>query len=355
MDFIEKVQDIGHRIPKTIDHIQTEEATKSAFILPFIQALGYDIFNPLEVVPEFVADHGTKKGEKVDYAIKKDNSIVMLIECKWCCKTLDGCHASQLYRYFSVTEARFGILTNGIQYHFFSDLDAVNKMDSKPFFEFDMLDFDEQKVDELKKFTKSTFDLEKILTTASDLKYTNAIKKVFKEEMDTPSIDFVRFFTPKVYNGKLTKFVIDQFTPIVKKALNQSLREMVNERITKALHTDQEDPPETIEAAVVDPSEEVVKNGIVTSEEEQEAFHIIKAIVREMVDVKRVTMRDTKSYCGVLLDDNNRKPICRLHFNTMQKYIGIITQKKEERIPIDGVDDIFKHADSLKATVAEYL
>ena len=147
----------------------------------------------------------------------------------------------------------------------------------------------------------------------------------------------------------------ERTTPIVKKALNQSLREMVNERITKALHTDQEDPPETVESAEVDPSEEVVKNGILTTDEEQEAFHIIKAIVREMVDVKRINMRDTKSYCGVLLDDNNRKPICRLHFNTMQKYIGIITQKKEERIPIDGVDDIFKHSDSLKATVAEYL
>jgi hypothetical protein len=280
---------------------------------------------------------------------------VILIECKWCGKTLDGCHASQLYRYFSVTEARFGILTNGIQYQFFSDLDEANKMDSKPFFEFDMMEFDEQKVEELKKFTKSTFDLDNILTTASDLKYTNAIKKVFKEELDSPSIDFVRFFTSKVYSGKLTKIVIDQFTPIVKKALSQSIREMVNERITKALHTDQEDLPETEEAVDTKTIEEGFRDGIVTTDDEQEAFHIIKAIVREVVDVKRVTMRDTKSYCGVLLDDNNRKPICRLHFNTIQKYIGIITQKKEERIPIDGVDDIFKHADSLKATVAEYM
>ena len=203
MDFIEKVQDIAQRIPKTLDYIQTEEATKSAFVMPLIQALGYDIFNPLEVVPEFTADHGTKKGEKVDYAVKKDDSIVMLIECKWCGKTLDGCHASQLYRYFSVTEARFGILTNGIQYQFFSDLDEPNKMDSKPFFEFDMLDFDEQKVDELKKFTKTTFDLDNILTTASDLKYTNAIKKVFREELDNPSVEFVRYFAKKVYNGSL--------------------------------------------------------------------------------------------------------------------------------------------------------
>ncbi len=94
---------------------------------------------------------------------------------------------------------------------------------------------------------------------------------------------------------------------------------------------------------------------MVTTEEEIKALNIVKALVREVVAVKRVTLRDTKSYCGILLDDNNRKPICRFHFNTMQKYIGIITQKKEERIPIDGVDDIFKYADRLKATVAEYL
>ncbi|MBC2734067.1 MAG: restriction endonuclease [Desulfobacteraceae bacterium] len=355
MDFIDKVQEIAQRIPKTLDHIQTEEATKSAFVMPFIQALGYDVFNPLEVVPEFVADHGTKKGEKVDYAIKKDDSMVMLIECKWCGANLQGCHASQLYRYFSVTEARFGILTNGIYYQFFSDLDEPNKMDSKPFFEFDMLDFDEQRVEELKKFTKTTFDLENILTTASDLKYTNAIKKVFREELDSPSNDFVRFFTAKVYSGRLYQQVIDQFTPIVKKALSQSLRERVNERIQTALNADQEEPQEIVQASETEVPDEAAKDGVKTTEEELESFNIVKAIVREVVDVKRVAMRDTKSYCGILLDDNNRKPICRLHFNTIQKYLGIIKNKNEERIPIDGVDDLFKHADSLKATVTEYL
>jgi hypothetical protein len=323
--------------------------------MPLIQALGYDIFNPLEVVPEFVADHGTKKGEKVDYAIKKDNSMVMLIECKWCGSRLDGCHCSQLYRYFSVTEARFGILTNGIRYQFFSDLDEANKMDANPFFEFDMLDFDEQKVEELKKFSKTAFDLDNILTTASDLKYTNAIKKIFREELNNPSVEFVRFFTSKVYTGRLTQPILDQFSGIVKKALSQSLRERVNERITKALDADQEEHQEAVEAAVVDASGEEVKDGILTTEEEREALNIVKAIVREVVDVKRIAMRDTKSYCGILLDDNNRKPICRLHFNTMQKYLEVIKQKKGERIPIDGVDDIFKHADSLKATASEYM
>ncbi|MCI5139368.1 MAG: hypothetical protein D3922_13380 [Candidatus Electrothrix sp. AR1] len=84
MDLIDKIKELAVRIPKQIEHIQTEEATKNAFIMPFISALGYDIFNPMEVIPEFTADIGTKKGEKVDYAIKKDDDIIILIECKWC-------------------------------------------------------------------------------------------------------------------------------------------------------------------------------------------------------------------------------------------------------------------------------
>ena len=354
MDFIEKIQELAQRIPKQLEHIQTEEATKSAFVMPFIQTLGYDIFNPLEVVPEFTADHGTKKGEKVDYAIKKDDKVVLLIECKHCGSKLDVCHASQLFRYFSVTEARFSILTNGIQYQFYSDLDAENKMDEKPFFEFDFTDYDDQKVEELKKFSKSAFDLENILTTASDLKYTNAIKKLFKEELKNPSPEFVRLFASQVYSGKLTKQIMEQFTEIVKKALRQALRERVNERLQSAFE------PEPEVAAVVAPEgaeaddSQDVDDGIETTEEELEAFYIVRAIAREIIDVKRVVIRDKKSYCGILLDDNNRKPICRLHFNTAQKYLGVINQKEEERLPIDSVDDIYKYADKIKATILEY-
>ena len=119
MDLIDRIKELAARIPKQLEHIQTEEATKNAFIMPFINALGYDIFNPMEVIPEFTADIGTKKGEKVDYAIKKDDDIIILIECKWCGADLHHDHASQLYRYFSATEARFAILTNGVTYEFY--------------------------------------------------------------------------------------------------------------------------------------------------------------------------------------------------------------------------------------------
>ena len=193
MDLIDKIKDIAARIPKQIEFIKTEEATKNAFIMPFISALGYDVFNTLEVIPEFTADIGTKKGEKVDYAIKKDDDIIILIECKWSGADLQKEHASQLYRYFSATESRFAILTNGVDYLFYSDIDEPNKMDSKPFFIFNILDFQDHQITELKKFTKAAFSLDDILTTASTLKYTGAIKKV----LDDIKLRFTSMKAPK--------------------------------------------------------------------------------------------------------------------------------------------------------------
>ena len=352
MNLIDRIKDLASRIPNQIEHIQTEEATKNAFIMPFISALGYDVFNPTEVIPEFTSDIGTKKGEKVDYAIKKDDDIIILIECKWSGADLHQDQASQLYRYFSTTEARFAILTNGITYEFYSDIDEPNKMDSRPFFTFNILGFQDHQINELKKFTKSAFSLDDILTTASTLKYTGAIKKILEEELSNPSEPFVRFFASKIFDGRLTKPVIEQFTRIVKEARKQFINEKINERLKSALSANDSSKEEVSPEEIDESSED--SNGIITTEEEIESYNIIKAILRETTDVKRVAMRDTKSYCGILLDDNNRKPICRFHFNYSQKYLGILSQKKEERVSIECVDDIFKYAEQIKATVAEY-
>lgn len=354
MDLIDRIKEISSRIPKQIEHIQTEEATKNAFIMPFISSLGYDVFNPMEVIPEFTADVGTKKGEKVDYAIKKDNAIIILVECKWSGADLHKDHASQLYRYFSSTDARFAILTNGIDYEFYSDIDEPNKMDSKPFFTFNVLHFEDHQINELKKFTKSAFSLEDILTTASTLKYTGAIKKILEDELKNPSEAFVRFFASQIYDRRLTQPVIEQFTDIVKEARNQFVNERINERLKSALSANEaaSDHEETEEENETHP--EAGKDGIVTTQEEIDGYNIVKSILREVTDIKRIAMRDTKSYCGILLDDNNRKPICRLHFNGPQKYLGVFSGKSEERLEIDSVDDIFKYADRIKATMAEH-
>lgn len=357
MDFIDRIRELSARIPKQLDLIQTEEATKHALVMPFISALGYDVFNPLEVTPELTADVGTKKGEKVDYAIRKDNKVILLFECKAVSSDLAQVHASQLYRYFSVTEARFSVLTNGIVYWFYTDLDAPNKMDSKPFFEFNMLDIREQDVEELKKFTKSVFDLDGILTTASELKYTREIKRILSEQLQDPSEDFVRLFAGQVYQGRMTQSVKEQFTEMTRRALRQFITDQVQERLKSALASEPIVPPANTTETTTTIAEDANGAKIVTTPEEWEAYYIIKAICSQLVEPDRIAMRDQQTYCGILFDDNNRRPIVRLWFNTAQKYIGLFdsAERQEQKTPITKISDIYQYADRIKATAKVYL
>ena len=116
MDLATKLLELEKRTAQHRELLLTEEAAKTALVMPFLQALGYDVFNPAEVVPEFTADVGIKKGEKVDYALCIDGRVNILIECKPSTIDLDLKHASQLYRYFSTTDARVAVLTNGVVY-----------------------------------------------------------------------------------------------------------------------------------------------------------------------------------------------------------------------------------------------
>jgi len=354
MDFIDKINELAAKIPKQIDHIITEEATKSALVMPFINALGYNVFDPREVIPEFTADVGIKKGEKVDYAILRDGNPIMLIECKWCRANLDEEHSSQLFRYFSATEARIGVLTNGVIYRFYSDLEQTNKMDSKSFLEVDMLNLNENVISELKKLTKSKFDLDEIISSASDLKYTKEIKKILNEQLTSPEDNFVRYLASQVYSGKLTQSVREQFQEIVKRAINQFISEKINERLKSALN----EPMERDEQKETESEKEEIddKKQIITTEEELEGYYIVKSILRDAIDPSRIAQRDTINYFGILLDDSNRKPICRLYLNQeTKKYIALFDKnKKEEKVQIYELDDIFKYASRLKETVGFY-
>lgn len=322
--------------------------------MPFISALGYNVFDPTEVTPELCADVGVKKGEKVDYAILKDGKPIILFECKGANADLSKAHASQLYRYFSVTEARFSVLTNGVVYWFYTDLEASNKMDSKPFFEFNLLDVREQDVDELKKFTKSAFDLDGIMTTASELKYTREIKRILTEQVQDPSEDFVRFFAAQVYTGKITQSVREQFKEMTQRALRQFINDRIQERLKTALATETSQAvseEQTPNKAV----EEAHEQKIVTTPEEWEAYYIIKAILREIIAPERIKIRDQQTYCGILLDDNNRKPLVRLWFNSSQKYISLFdAERKETKVPIAKIDELYQLAERIKAAAALY-
>ena len=356
MDFIEELRNLSTRITKLEDSVPTEEATKNAFVMPFINLLGYNVFDPTEVVPEFTADVGTKQGEKVDYAIFKDNEVIMLIECKKYGTDLSDAHTTQLYRYFSVVHARIAVLTDGVVYRFYTDLEESNIMDTKPFLEFNMLDIQQQWVNELKRFTKSSFDLDATLTAASDLKYTKEIKQTMMEQLESPSEDFVRFFLSYVYSGVRTQTVVQQFTDIVRRALNQFLNEQINQRLQSAIERG-EASEESVEVEESDESiEEEVESRIETTDEELEGFYTVKSIVREVVGADRIGHRDTISYMSVVLDGSNRKPICRLHFNSdRKKYLGLFDgDRNHERIEIGSIDDIYEYAEQLKKTAQRY-
>lgn len=347
MDFIEQLQNLSTKTEKLCNLLQTEEATKNALIMPFINLLGYDIFDPTEVVPEFIADVGIKKGEKVDYAIKKDDKIIMLFECKHCGGDLSVKHASQLFRYFSVTDARIAVLTNGITYRFFTDLEAANKMDEKPFFEFDITDFNEVTITALKKLTKENFNIDEIIASAGELKYTHQIKKLLAKEIEHPSDEMVKFFASKVFDGLLTPARKEYFSAITKRAFNQFVSEKINDRL-KSVMTGADTITETAETPT---RQELIE----TTAEEVEGFYVVKSLLRDLVDLKRIVHRDTQSYFGILLDDNNRKPIARLYFNRTQKYLGIFDEKRvEDKVAINNLDDIYQYAERLRRVFSFY-
>lgn len=350
MDFANSLNALTAKVAQQASAIQTEEATKNAFIMPFIHSvLGYDVFDPSEVIPEYVCDIGTKKGEKIDYAILKGGEVQILIECKKVGEPLNISHASQLFRYFHVTSARVAILTNGRFYSFFTDLDAPNKMDEKPFMELDLLNVDEHVIPELLKLTKAAFDVDSIVSAAGELKYVSRIKKLLAGILNNPDDDFVRFVAARVYDGAITQKVRELFSELTRKAAVQFLNDQANDRLKSAITGPVVGMVSVAE--VIQPSSSQEGDGVdkvVTTEEEIEGFMVVRAILRSVVDVKRIVMRDNQSYCAILLDDNNRKTLCRLHFNRSQKYLGVLDEaRSESRIPIDGVDDIYAHSERL--------
>ncbi len=337
--FTEQLRNLAKRIETLKDSINTEEATKTAIIMPFFQVLGFDVFNPLEFTPEFTADVGIKKGEKVDYAILSDGNPMILIECKSINEKLVK-HDSQLFRYFGTTSAKFGILTNGVEYKFFTDLEESNKMDATPFFTFNILDLRDSQIIEIAKFRKENFDIDSITSTASELKYLGALKHYLKEQFEEPDDDFVKYLVNQIYDGVKTKSTLEKFTPIIKKGLTQIITERVNDKLNAALKSTADNkvqiPIETEEKAIPD-----IDDSIITTEEELEVYSIVKVALREEVPSERIFYRDNKSYFNILLDDNIRKWIMRVFFEKNRNFIVLNDSTVDkERTTIDFNDPL---------------
>ncbi|MCT2398886.1 type I restriction endonuclease [Novosphingobium mangrovi (ex Huang et al. 2023)] len=346
MDFDANIAELQSRLRQHREILETEEAAKTTLVLPFLRALGFDVFNPAEVKPEFTCDVGTRKGEKVDYALCVGGEVTVLVECKSASSDLSIKHASQLFRYFAATNARVSLLTNGVTYKFFTDSDKANMMDEAPFFTFNLDDYRKSDIRNLAAFQKSEFDVDRIVAQAGTLKLQSQVLAELKKEFAEPSEEFVRVIAARLHDGMLTKPVRDKYQAAITQAIGALIRQGIDERLQNAMKRN--DEPE--------PSDEPAPDGnsIETTQVEIDGFNIIRAICAKVVTPDRIVIRDAKSYCAVLLDDNNRRTIARMHFNSpTARYLGVFTGKDEERRPVSGPVDIYQHADALLARINE--
>ena len=349
MDFTEEIKQFAQRVTTMTPSITNEESTKMSMIIPFFQLLGYDVFNPNEFYPEYTADIGIKKGEKVDYAILNNGSPEILIECKWCGESLTK-HDSQLFRYFATCPAKFAILTNGLRYKFYTDLDEANKMDMTPFLEIDMANLRDTSVNALKKFCKDSFDKDSIFSVASELKYSSLIKDWLRKQSTEISDDFAKTILSDIYDGLKTQEIIDKFKPIIQRSFNTYISDLVNQKISSALEPRNDDKSDEVAIS------EEPKSKIITTEEELQAFYIIRAILTEEIPLDKIFYRDTESYFGILFDNNNRKPICRLNLDTKKKQLLIPDESKNfSRVYIDNIVEIYKYKQDLLASAKRYM
>lgn len=360
MDFKDTVLQLAERIVKQKDAITTEEGTKNAFIMPMLIALGYDVFNPEEVVPELDCDLIKKKGEKIDYAIIKDNQPILLIECKHCKQDLN-LHDTQLQKYFVASNSRFGVLTNGIEYRFYTDLDKSNIMDEKPFLVVNMLDLSDIDIEQLKKFHKSYYSESEILGTAQELKYMTEIKKIINHDFNSPSAEYVRFIAKQVYDGQVNANVINQFAPIVKRAIGSIINDIIADRLNVAIKNEEQSTVNTGQeqsndnGLVMDKLPEGVvmvdsENGVVTTQDELDAYNIIRSILRKYISADKIVYKDFKSYFAIGIENVSYWWVCRLSFGSRKMSVYFPTEgfKSQERIEIESVDDFFKYADRLE-------
>ena len=357
MAFEDEILEFAKEIPAKLEHIDTEETTKIALITPFLRLMGYDTTNPAEVRAEYTADVGSKKGEKVDFAILEDGEPIIFIECKPATNDLNTDNISQLFRYVAITDVQIGLLTNGIEYKFFTTGDD-NKMDEKPFLDIDILNLTKKDIKELEKFAKPNFNVDEVVSRADNLKYRNLIKKTLLSEFEEPSEEFVIAIARQVYDGILTPNVKERFGTLIAVAVNEIIGEKINRSLKDAIANNEEEQEDNLDEEID------IENGIITTDTEKEGYFIIRSIASEVINPDMVAIRDRKHYCNILYDNNQRYPIVRFYFNNEEhlrvEFYDKITLtknggKKGEKVDIENVSELYNYKERILSVINEYL
>lgn len=350
MDFKDSIRQLSQKAAQFKDNLLTEEATKTTLVLPFIMALGYDVFNPLEVVPEMDCALVNKKSDKIDYAIMIDNKPIMLIECKQANVNLE-LHTTQLQKYFAASNAKFGLLTNGIEYRFYTDLDKLNIMDEKHFLQVNILDMTDNDIEQLKKFHKSYYNEGDILSTAQDLKYSTEIRDILAAEINSPSANLVKLIAKQVYNGQATQKAIDFFTPIVKRCFNEIINDIIQDRLNLASNhlntTAVEEQLQTTEP--VQAEEPVPSDGIITTQDELDSYNIVRSILCRKISASKIEYKDFKTYFCVYVK-NSSHWICRFYYGSYKKQLCLPQDNYSSNVKLElqYIDDLFNYSEHLE-------
>ena len=296
---LSQIQALAERVREALKEGLNEANTKTSLVLPFLNALGYDVFNHNEVALEYTSEWGTKKGEKVDIAVLRNGEPIILIECKALGEPLDTGKCSQLFRYFTTQSARIGILTDGQKYLLFSDIEKKNIMDDKPFLEIDMLNFNERFLPELQKLTKDSWDIDGVLSSAETLKYVRAIKLLIAKDIAEPSDFLVKYYAKQCFDGIIVSRVLNQFRMVVKRAFAEYISDQFSKRVNSIQVAAEQEAAQSQEVSEKNiqalPHDE--GDGIVTHDSEIWAYFIIRTLVSEVIDLSRVFLRDKKTYC----------------------------------------------------------
>lgn len=341
----EQLLRLAEQVRRRQPHIRGEESTKQSLILPFLSVLGYDVHDPTEVEPEYVADFAKRRSggpmEKVDYAIRREGSPVIFVECKAVdCEPRS--HNGQLSRYFNATPSvPVAVLSNGLRYVFYTDLQEKNILSEQPFFEFNILSFTANDSDVLESFTRARFDPLTIRERAEEIIYTSKIITYMGDLLRSPSDSFTRFVLSELnmFAGqRITARLVEKFIPTIRHAIQTALLDMATRSIREHGAERVEPPPapapskpEPIPvsapakpeatAAPAAPTPKATVGQIVTTPEELESYEIVRSICADSTLQVPVVYRDTSQWFTISAG-SPRKWFVRLFFNQKRKSIA---------------------------------
>lgn len=312
---LEKLIEHAQHIKEVSKYCTTEETTKQALIIPMLNILGFKTHNPKMVKAEYISDFmGAKSGERVDYALFCDDIPVMFIEAKAISQDVDQ-HCPQLARYFNATpEVTIAAITNGIEWRFFTDLTHKNVMDKTPFLSVNLLEPTLEMAENLFRFQYKQFKPDALRVLAEETIYLDMFSISVKESLKKVDDDFVRFIANKSkVNRQLSQKFVDQISPIVKKAVQKAMSEMVINSLTEQQPKENE-ASDDVYAPIVDPN----NPNIITTYNERKIFEYTKSILGDESDI---IAKDTASYYSILYQGKVNRWLFRYNDKQVQSII----------------------------------